>query len=128
MHAQRSSKVLELMSSFIRVGRLMVNKFREGSDGGFETSDVLITVLTSAVLPVASRILTLAFGDNSLWSVDRLFIIYFASFSGWILRSYLQLVVERNGMRDKGYRFMDSDAGGMPFGRFPLLFLYFVGI
>ena len=83
----------------------MVNKSREGSDGGFETSDVLITVLTSAVLPVASRILTLAFGDNSLWSVDRLFIIYFASFSGWILRSYLQLVVERNGMRDKGYTF-----------------------
>ena len=60
----------------------MVNKSREDRDGGFETSDVLITVLTSAALPVASRILALAFGDNSLWSVDRLFIIYFASFSG----------------------------------------------
>lgn len=104
--------VLELMLISICVGRLMVNKSREGRDGGFETSDVLITVLTSAALPVASRILTLAFGDNSLWSVDRLFIIYFASFSGWILRSYLQLVVERNGMRDKGYTFMDSGASG----------------
>ena len=98
----------------------MVNKSRDGSDGGFETSDVLITVLTSAALPVASRILTLAFGDNSLWSVDRLFIIYFASFSGWILRSYFQLVVERNGMRDKGYRFMDSDAAGNAIWTFPV--------
>lgn len=108
------------MSSSIRVGRLMVNKSRDGSDGGFETSDVLITVLTSAALPDASRILTLAFGDNSLWSVDRLFIIYFASFSGWILRSYFQLVVERNGMRDKGYRFMDSDAAGNAIWTFPV--------
>ena len=98
----------------------MVNKSRDGSDGGFETSDVLITVLTSAALPDASRILTLAFGDNSLWSVDRLFIIYFASFSGWILRSYFQLVVERNGMRDKGYRFMDSDAAGNAIWTFPV--------
>lgn len=54
-----------------------MDKSRESGDGGFETSDVLITVLTSAALPVASRILTLAFGDNSLWSVDRLFIIFF---------------------------------------------------
>lgn len=112
--------VLELMLISICVGRLMVNKSREGRDGGFETSDVLITVLTSAALPVASRILTLAFGDNSLWSVDRLFIIYFASFSGWILRSYLQLVVERNGMRDKGYTFMDSDASGNAIWTFPV--------
>lgn len=70
--------VLELMLISICVGRLMVNKSREDRDGGFETSDVLITVLTSAALPVASRILALAFGDNSLWSVDRLFIIYLA--------------------------------------------------
>lgn len=112
--------VLELMLISICVGRLMVNKSREGRDGGFETSDVLITVLTSAALPVASRILTLAFGDNSLWSVDRLFIIYFASFSGWILRSYLQLVVERNGMRDKGYTFMDSGASGNAIWTFPV--------
>lgn len=98
----------------------MVNKSRDGSDGGFETSDVLIAVLTSAALPVASRILTLAFGDNSLWSVDRLFIIYFASFSGWILRSCLQFVVERSGMRDKGYRFMDSDAAGNAIWMFPV--------
>lgn len=34
--------------------------------GGFETSDILFTVLTSAALPVASCILTLPFGDNSL--------------------------------------------------------------
>lgn len=72
--------VLELMLISICVGRLMVNKSREGRGGGFETSDVLITVLTSAALPVASRILTLAFGDNSLWSVDRLFIIYLHHF------------------------------------------------
>lgn len=109
------------MSSSIRVGSLMVDKSREGRAGGFETSDVLITVLTSAALPVASRILTLSFGDNSLWSVDRLFIIYFASFSGWILRSYLQLIVERSGMRDKGYRFMDSDAAGNAVWTFPVV-------
>lgn len=125
MHAQRSSKVLELMSSSICVGRLMVNKSRESRDGGFETSDVLFTVLTSAALPVASRILTLAFGDISLWSVDRLFIIYFASFSGWILRSYLQLVAERSGMRDKGYRFMDSDAAGNAVWTFPVVLALF---
>ena len=117
--------VLELMLISICVGRLMVNKSREGRDGGFETSDVLITVLTSAALPVASRILTLAFGDNSLWSVDRLFIIYFASFSGWILRSDLQLVVERNGMRDKGYTFMDSDAAGNAIWTFPVVLALF---
>lgn len=117
--------VLELMLISICVGRLMVNKSREGRDGGFETSDVLITVLTSAALPVASRILTLAFGDNSLWSVDRLFIIYFASFSGWILRSYLQLVVERNGMRDKGYTFMDSGASGNAIWTFPVVLALF---
>ena len=81
--------VLELLLISICVGRFMVNEPPESRDGEFKTSDVLITVLTSAALPVASRILTLAFGDNSLWSVDRLFIIYFASFSGWILRSYL---------------------------------------
>lgn len=98
----------------------MVNESRESGDGEFKTSDVLITVLTSAALPVASRILTLSFGDNSLWSVDRLFIIYFASFSGWILRSYLQLVVERSGMRDKGYTFMDSDASGNAIWTFPV--------
>ncbi len=103
----------------------MVNKSREGRDGGFETSDVLIAVLTSAALPVASRILTLAFGDNSLWSVDRLFIIYFASFSGWILRSDLQLVVERNGMRDKGYTFMDSGASGNAIWTFPVVLALF---
>lgn len=103
----------------------MVNESRESVDGGFETSDVLITVLTSAALPVASRVLTLAFGDNSLWSVDRLFIIYFASFSGWILRSYLQLVVERSGMRDKGYRFMDSDAAGNAIWTFPVVLALF---
>ena len=103
----------------------MVNESRESVDGGFETSDVLITVLTSAALPVASRILTLAFGDNSLWSVDRLFIIYFASFSGWILRSYLQLLVERSGMRDKGYRFMDSDAAGNAIWTFPVVLALF---
>lgn len=117
--------VLELMLISICVGRLMVNKSREGRDGGFETSDVLITVLTSAALPVASRILTLAFGDNSLWSVDRLFIIYFASFSGWILRSDLQLVVERNGMRDKGYTFMDSGASGNAIWTFPVVLALF---
>lgn len=117
--------VLELMLISICVGRLMVNKSREGRDGGFETSDVLITVLTSAALPVASRILTLAFGDNSLWSVDRLFIIYFASFSGWILRSGLQLVVERNGMRDKGYTFMDSGASGNAIWTFPVVLALF---
>ena len=103
LRTQRSGMVLELMPSSICVGRLMVNESRESGDGEFKTSDVLITVLTSAALPVASRILTLSFGDNSLWSVDRLFIIYFASFSGWILRSYFQLVVERSGMRDKSY-------------------------
>ena len=97
-----------------------MNESRESGDGEFKTSDVLITVLTSAALPVASRILTLSFGDNSLWSVDRLFIIYFASFSGWILRSYLQLVVERSGMRDKGYTFMDSDASGNAIWTFPV--------
>lgn len=117
--------MLELILISICVGRLMVNKSREGRDGGLETSDVLITVLTSAALPVASRILTLAFGDNSLWSVDRLFIIYFASFSGWILRSYLQLVVERNGMRDKGYTFMDSDAAGNAIWTFPVVLALF---
>lgn len=117
--------VLELMLISICVGRLMVNKSREGRDGGFETSDVLIAVLTSAALPVASRILTLAFGDNSLWSVDRLFIIYFASFSGWILRSDLQLVVERNGMRDKGYTFMDSGASGNAIWTFPVVLALF---
>lgn len=103
----------------------MVNVSRESVDGGFETSDVLITVLTSAALPVASRVFTLAFGDNSLWSVDRLFIIYFASFSGWILRGYLQLVVERSGMRDKGYRFMDSDASGNAIWTFPVVLALF---
>lgn len=103
----------------------MVNEPPESRDGEFKTSDVLITVLTSAALPVASRILTLAFGDNSLWSVDRLFIIYFASFSGWILRSYLQLVVERNGMRDKGYTFMDSDAAGNAIWTFPVVLALF---
>lgn len=103
----------------------MVNESRENGDGEFKTSDVLITVLTSAALPVASRILTLAFGDNSLWSVDRLFIIYFASFSGWILRSYLQLVVERSGMRDKGYRFMDSNAAGNAVWTFPVVLALF---
>lgn len=102
-----------------------MSESRESVDGGFETSDVLITVLTSAALPVASRILTLAFGDNSLWSVDRLFIIYFASFSGWILRSYLQLLVERSGMRDKGYRFMDSDAAGNAIWTFPVFLALF---
>lgn len=117
--------VLELMLISICVGRLMVNKSREGRDGGFETSDVLITVLTSAALPIASRVLTLAFGDNSLWSVDRLFIIYFASFSGWILRCYLQLVVERSGMKDKGYRFMDSDAAGNAIWTFPVVVALF---
>lgn len=117
--------VLELMLISICVGRLMVNEPPESRDGEFKTSDVLITVLTSAALPVASRILTLAFGDNSLWSVDRLFIIYFASFSGWILRSYLQLVVERNGMRDKGYTFMDSDAAGNAIWTFPVVLALF---
>ena len=58
------------MSSSIRVGSLTVDKSRESGDGEFKTSDVLITVLTSAALPVASRILTLSFGDNTLWSVD----------------------------------------------------------
>lgn len=103
----------------------MVNEFRESKDGEFETADVLITVLTSAALPVASRVLTLAFGDNSLWNVDRLFIIYFASFSGWVLRNYVQLVVERSGMRDKGYRFMDSDAAGNAVWTFPVLLALF---
>lgn len=103
----------------------MVNESRESGGGEFKTSDVLITVLTSAALPVASRILTLSFGDNSLWSVDRLFIIYFASFSGWILRSYLQLVVERSGMRNKGYRFMDSDAAGNAVWTFPVVLALF---
>lgn len=125
LHMQRSGTVFERMPSSICVGRLMVNESRESVDGGFETSDVLITVLTSAALPVASRVLTLAFGDNSLWSVDRLFIIYFASFSGWILRSYLQLVVERSGMRDKGYRFMDSDAAGNAIWTFPVVLALF---
>lgn len=125
LHMQRSGMVLELVPSSICVGRLMVNESRESGDGGFETSDVLITVLTSAALPVASRILTLAFGDNSLWSVDRLFIIYFASFSGWILRGYLQLVVERSGMKGKGYRFMDSDAAGNAIWTFPVVLALF---
>ena len=102
-----------------------MNESSESGDGEFKTSGVLITVLTSAALPVASRILTLSFGDNSLWSVDRLFIIYFASFSGWILRSYFQLVVERSGMRDKGYRFMDSDAAGNAVWTFPVVLALF---
>ena len=103
----------------------MVNESPESKDGEFKTSDVLMTVLTSAALPVASRILTLVFGDKSLWSVDRLFTIYFASFSGWILRSYLQLVAERSGMRDKGYRFMDSDAAGNAIWTFPVVLALF---
>lgn len=103
----------------------MVNESRESKDGEFETADVLITVLTSAALSVASRVLTLAFGDNSLWNVDRLFIIYFASFSGWVLRNYVQLVVERSGMRDKGYRFMDSGAAGNAVWTFPVLLALF---
>jgi len=102
-----------------------VKKSRESKDGEFEASDLLVTVLTSAALPVASRVLTLAFGENSLWSVDRLFIIYFASFSGWILRNYLQLVVERSGMRDKGYSFMNSDAAGNAIWTFPVLLALF---
>ena len=125
LRTQQSGMVLELMPISICVGRLIVNESRESGDGEFKTSDVLITVLTSAALPVASRILTLSFGDNSLWSVDRLFIIYFASFSGWILRSYLQLVVERSGMRDKGYRFMDSDAAGNAVWTFPVVLALF---
>lgn len=36
------------------------------------------------------------------------------------MRSYLQLVVERNGMRDKGYTFMDSDAAGNAIWTFPV--------
>ncbi len=102
-----------------------MKKSRESKDGEFEASDLLVTVLTSAALPVASRVLTLAFGENSLWSVDRLFIIYFASFSGWILRNYLQLVVERSGMRDKGYSFMNSDAAGNAIWTFPVLLALF---
>lgn len=102
-----------------------MKKSRESKDGEFEASDLLVTVLTSAALPVASRVLTLAFGENSLWSVDRLFIIYFASFSGWILRNYLQLVVERSGMRDKGYSFMNSDAAGNAIWTFPVLLTLF---
>ena len=102
-----------------------MNESRESKDGEFETADVLITVLTSAALSVASRVLTLAFGDNSLWNVDRLFIIYFASFSGWVLRNYVQLVVERSGMRDKGYRFMDSGAAGNAVWTFPVLLALF---
>ena len=105
-----------------------MNESRESGGGEFKTSDVLITVLTSAALPVASRILTLSFGDNSLWSVDRLFIIYFASFSGWILRSYFQLVVERSGMREKAIGLWIQTRREMLFGRFPLFLPSFVGI
>ena len=59
--------------------------------------DILVAILTSAALPVVSHMLTLVFGDSSLWSVDRLMVLYFSSLSGWILRESFRLAMVQSG-------------------------------
>lgn len=87
--------------------------------------DILVAILTSAALPVVSHMLTLVFGDSSLWSVDRLMVLYFSSLSGWILRESFRLAMVQSGLQAKGYTFMDSDAAGNAVWTFPVMVALF---
>ena len=80
--------------------------------GGIGVNDLLSIAITCAIVPLLSHLLNLVSGENDLWSTERLFALYFASFSGWILRECLQAEVTRRGLKKKGYTFMDSDAAG----------------
>ena len=79
---------------------------------GIGVNDLLSIAITCAIVPLLSHLLNLVCGENDLWSTERLFALYFASFSGWILRECLQAEVARRGLKKKGYTFMDSDAAG----------------
>ena len=81
----------------------------------------LTTALTCAVVPILSHLLTLVFGENDLWASERLFVLYFAFLSGWIIRGSLQSWVARAGLKSRGYTFMDSDAAGSAVMTFPVL-------
>ena len=65
----------------------MIEQKQNGA-ASIDIADILVAILTSAALPVVSHMLTLVFGDSSLWSVDRLMVLYFSSFSGWITREF----------------------------------------
>ena len=72
--------------------------------------DLLSLVLTSAVVPLISHALTIAFGDDSFWSTDRLFVIYFSAISGIVIVDKLVRMLRANGMWQRGYKLGDSDA------------------
>lgn len=105
----------------------MIEQKQNGA-ASIDIADILVAILTSAALPVVSHMLTLVFGDSSLWSVDRLMVLYFSSFSGWILRESFRLAMVQSGLKARGYTFMDSDAAVMQYGLFPLWSHFSAGI
>ena len=92
---------------------------------GINAFDVASLAITCAMVPLLSHVLTLIWGDNPIWSSERLFVFYFASFSGRVLSEGLQLMVEKHGLKSKGYTFMDSDASGNAVWAFPMIIALF---
>lgn len=100
-------------------------KQKQNGAASIDIADILVAILTSAALPVVSHMLTLVFGDSSLWSVDRLMVLYFSSLSGWILRESFRLAMVQSRLKARGYTFMDSDAAGNAVWTFPVMVALF---
>ena len=95
------------------------------NNGIIDPLDMLSVAVTCAMVPLFSRVLILIWGDNPIWADDRLFSVYFAVFSGRVLMEKLQSVLERRGLKDEGYTFMDFDVTGKVVYTFPVLLTLF---
>ena len=112
------------LTSFAELEPTLIKQKQNGA-ASIDIADILVAILTSAALPVVSHMLTLVFGDSSLWSVDRLMVLYFSSLSGWILRESFRLAMVQSGLKARGYTFMDSDAAGNAVWTFPVMVALF---
>lgn len=112
------------LTVFAELEPTMIEQKQNGA-ASIDIADILVAILTSAALPVVSHMLTLVFGDSSLWSVDCLMVLYFSSFSGWILRESFRLAMVQSGLKARGYTFMDSDAAGNAVWTFPVMVALF---
>lgn len=105
----------------------MIEQKQNGA-ASIDIADILVAILTSAALPVVSHMLTLVFGDSSLWSVDRLMVLYFSSHSGWILRESFRLAMVQSGLKAGATLLWILTRPVMRYGLFPLWSHFSAGI
>lgn len=111
----------EINQDVIELGLSKKNEMKY--TGGNKTTDLLVLMLTSMVIPMIAHTLDIAFGEANAWSSERILALYFAAVSGYIVSEKLFYVLKQKNFYQRGIKLGDSDAIPIFLWIVPMLFV-----